>query len=287
MLLWRFMKIVNCVWLLPLLLMFVYILCAMGCIFFTKKGFSKNDACPIKIVAHRASCGSPENSLSAIEASVRMGVDMIELDVRITGDGELVVCHDENIRRVTNGSGNIADMSLEEIKRYRMRGDDDFLLEESVPTLGEVFGLVAGRTPLLLDVKRTADAERMAKALINEIALYGAFSWVTVQSSDDDFLWHMYRLGNPCRLEKLIYFKFPGLPLIYDGCITLFNLNKYDYISSFNVDARFLTSSFVDILYSQGKEVKMWTVGTPDETPSIKVDGVITDVPEAWLQLKR
>ncbi len=280
------MKAMSWLWILSLLLLLVFIFSLVGYSYFAKKGYVKENVEQLKIVAHRASGGVPENSLSAIKASIQMGVDMIELDVRLTKDGEIVVCHAESIDAATNGKGDIADLSLEEIKRFRMRTANGLLLDESLPTLGEVLELVAGRLPLLIDVKCPVEHERMAKAIINEVALYGATEWVVIQSADDKFLWDMYRLGNPCRLEKIVYFKLPGVPLIYDGCLTVFNLEKYNYISSFNMDVRFLSPSFVDWLHSHGKEVKIWTVDAPESTPLFKVDGVITDMSAEWLRLR-
>ena len=66
-----------------------------------------------KVWAHRGASGyRPENTLEAFELAIRQGADGIELDVHTSADGELIVMHDENVDRVTDGTGLIKDMTL-------------------------------------------------------------------------------------------------------------------------------------------------------------------------------
>lgn len=105
----------------------------------------------VKVIAHRgASALAPENTLAAFEKALYLGVDGIELDVQLTRDGELVVCHDERVDRTTDGVGLVKDFSLTEIKRLdagswfgaSYRG-------ERIPTLGEVLELIKHKQVLL------------------------------------------------------------------------------------------------------------------------------------------
>ena len=250
---------------------------------FGKKGYPQQIVDSLVIVAHRGGGGAaPENSLAAICESLESGADMVEIDVRLTRDGELVVCHDADISRTTNGNGAIADMTLEELREYSLLDSDGNVTDEKLPTLGEVFELVGGRCRLLVDVKRTKDAERMAKALINEVALYQVAQWVVVQSFDDAVLEHLHRLGHPFPLEKLFLFKVPFLPIAFDGNFVGYGYAKYDYISSFNFYYRMLPAALAEEIRSQGKKVKIWTPDAPSATPLLPVDGVITDTPALW-----
>lgn len=75
-----------------------------------------------KVWAHRGASGyAPENTLEAFTLAASMGADGVELDVQLTKDGKLVVAHDEWIDRVSNGSGRIADYTLEELKNCNLR----------------------------------------------------------------------------------------------------------------------------------------------------------------------
>ncbi|NNE34309.1 MAG: glycerophosphodiester phosphodiesterase family protein [Rhodothermales bacterium] len=112
------------------------------------------------VVAHRTCWrGSAENSLAGIEQCVELGVDMVEIDVRETSDGELVLMHDETIDRTTNGSGLLATMSLGDVRELQLReeagGPSAVLTDQIVLTLEEA--LLASKDRLLvnLDIKET------------------------------------------------------------------------------------------------------------------------------------
>ena len=107
----------------------------------------------ILVVSHRGDWRyAPENSLLAVQRCIDLGVDIIELDFRLTKDGHLVAMHDETVDRTTNGSGAVADLTLEEIKSFRLksacgtRGS-----RQQVPTLEEVMNLVKGKAMVNLD----------------------------------------------------------------------------------------------------------------------------------------
>ena len=95
------------------------------------------------IWAHRgASAYAPENTLPAFILAHRLGADGIELDVHITKDRQVVVCHDDKIDRTSNGTGSIADMTLEELRTYDFGKPDEFgtkFAGTRISTLGEVY----------------------------------------------------------------------------------------------------------------------------------------------------
>ena len=88
-----------------------------------------------------------ENSLTAFERAKEHGFG-IELDVRISKDGELVVFHDGVLDRVTDMTGKVEDYTLEELKKCRLSGTDD-----TIPTLSEVLALIDGAVPLVIELK--------------------------------------------------------------------------------------------------------------------------------------
>lgn len=105
----------------------------------------------MKIIAHRGfSSRAPENTMSAFEIALEFGVDGLELDVQLSKDGELVVCHDELLDRTTNGSGLLKDYTLEELKELDAGGwYSKEYGGEKIPTLREVLDLVKGKDLLL------------------------------------------------------------------------------------------------------------------------------------------
>ena len=104
------------------------------------------------VVSHRADWRNfPENSLEAIESAIKMGVDIVELDVRRTADGELVVCHDSTINRTTNGKGKVSELTLEYIRSRYLRAGHGATTHYKMPTLAEALDLCNGRVMINLD----------------------------------------------------------------------------------------------------------------------------------------
>jgi glycerophosphoryl diester phosphodiesterase len=127
-------------------------------------------AWPCVRIAHRgASALYPENTLLAFERAIAQGVDMIELDVRLTRDGALVVVHDAALDRTTSGAGLVRDQSIAGIRSL------DAGRGQRVPLLAEVIDLVAD-TPvrLCVELKGESEAECLAAAEAAIAALDGA-----------------------------------------------------------------------------------------------------------------
>ena len=113
----------------------------------------------VLVIAHRACWfdGAPENSLEAISGCIRLNVDMVEIDVRLTADGIPVLFHDETVDRTTNGSGPINKFGLDSVRKLRLLsgggGEEATLTTERVPTLEEALALTKGNILVNLDVK--------------------------------------------------------------------------------------------------------------------------------------
>ena len=104
------------------------------------------------VVAHRADWRNfPENSLEAIESAIQMGVDIVELDVHRTADGELVVCHDRTIDRTTNGKGKISELTLDYIRSRNLRAGHKAVTRYKMPTLAEALDVCNGRILINID----------------------------------------------------------------------------------------------------------------------------------------
>ena len=100
----------------------------------------------MKIWAHRgASAYAPQNTLEAFRLAVEMGADGVELDVHLSADGEVVVCHNETIDATSDGSGEIRQMTLAQLKQYDFGARFPGFAGKGVtlPTLREVYELIA------------------------------------------------------------------------------------------------------------------------------------------------
>lgn len=106
----------------------------------------------ITVVAHRADWRTaPENSIAAIESSIRQGADVVELDVQRTKDGQLILMHDKTLDRATTGKGKIAEWTLDSIKTLYLKNGAALKTKHRVPTLEEALMTAKGRIMVNLD----------------------------------------------------------------------------------------------------------------------------------------
>ncbi len=113
----------------------------------------------VVFVAHRGGIvpGYPENTLAAFRQAIEQGVQVIEIDLRGTGDGEVVIMHDATVDRTTDGQGPVAGKTLAELRQL------DAGRGERIPTYAEVLQLVAGSgVKLLLDIKESPALDKRA-----------------------------------------------------------------------------------------------------------------------------
>src|SRR5438270_4096744 len=98
-------------------------------------------------IGHRGAAGhAPENTLASINAGITLGVDFVEVDIQLTRDSQLVIMHDKRVDRTTDGSGYVADMDLDDLRKLDA-GDG-----ERVPTLVEVLDVARDRVGLMLEI---------------------------------------------------------------------------------------------------------------------------------------
>jgi glycerophosphoryl diester phosphodiesterase len=142
-------------------------------------------------VAHRGGIvpGTPENTLAAYQKSIELGVHAIEIDLRGTKDGAVVIMHDETVDRTTNGNGRVVDQTLEEIRQL------DAGHGEKVPTYEEVLQYVAGTgVTLLLDIKESPVLDKLEVVRLTQEHNSELNVIVGVRNLED---YHAFREINP------------------------------------------------------------------------------------------
>jgi glycerophosphoryl diester phosphodiesterase len=114
------------------------------------------------IIAHRGdSTARPENTLASCRQALAVGVDIVEVDIQLTADGQVVVLHDVTVNRTTDGVGSVREMTLASLKKLSAGFPTKFdtvYKDEKVPTLGEVLDVVRGRAKLMIEIKRESVA---------------------------------------------------------------------------------------------------------------------------------
>jgi glycerophosphoryl diester phosphodiesterase len=129
--------------------------------------------------------GYPENCLPTFERTLAHTYAILEIDPRMTSDGEIVVHHDATLERTTNGRGKVADHTLAELKALRLKDSAGVVTEHQMPTLHEALEWARGRTVLVLDQKDVPMAERVKQVTEHQaeaFAMVIAYSYKDLQA---------------------------------------------------------------------------------------------------------
>jgi len=191
----------------------------------------------IYVAAHRGFCAKyPENTMEAFRAAAEIGVDQIEIDVRITKDGEAVIIHDETVDRTSNGTGKVADMTLAELRAldFGSKKDPRFA-GAKIPTFLEFMDFVKDLPTMTLDVELkeypTEGREEIAFAFCDRILQiidgYGFTDRVVINTFSGRL--HEYiREKYGSKYRQHVYFPVKSLgecridPYSYAYCVCMF-----------------------------------------------------------------
>jgi len=130
----------------------------------------------VAVIAHRGEhLQHPENTLPAYQAAIDAGADFIEVDVRTTSDGKLVMMHDATVDSQTNGKGAVKEMTFARIRALDVHGS-------TVPTFDEVLELARGKIGIYVDSKQVSAADMVAAVerhgMQDRIVVYGGYQYL-------------------------------------------------------------------------------------------------------------
>ena len=240
---------------------------------------------PVRI-AHRGASGqglAPENTLAAFEYAVQIGADVLEADIQVTGDGELVVIHDATLDRTTNGTGLVAERTLQDIRKLdagswfdrRYRG-------ERVPTLAELLDLARNRALVLIELKSDFVSEKTL-SVIEELS---ASDHVIIQSFNPDTIERVNLLSRSLPTSLLVG-KLPTTPSRVRARRLAAQVLRVG-ANALSVWHATLTPAFFEEMRKRAISVWTWTV---DEEIIMRdmvlmgVQGIITDYPDRLNQV--
>lgn len=234
------------------------------------------------VIAHRGASGhAPENTLAAFRMARELGADGVELDVRLTRDGEVVVFHDENLRRVARREAPIHALTLTELRRLDVGGWFHAAFGgERVPTLAEVFDAIPG---LLVNVEIKAeisDDPRRLCAAVASLLRGQPEGRVLVSSFHPGALWAFRRYDRTTAVGYLHHAE-QSLPLRRAWPARLVCPN------AMHPDKKLLSPAYVARARQQQRRVFVWTVNEEAEISAALAagaDGVITNYPERALR---
>jgi glycerophosphoryl diester phosphodiesterase len=231
----------------------------------------------IVVIAHRGEHHDhPENTLPAIAAAVALGCDYVELDVRETRDGALVLMHDGDVDRTTDGRGDVADLSLAEVKALEVTAPRDKFPEPvRVPTLGEALDVYADKIQLYLDHKQANEA-----LVVDVLRQHDMIARTAVYGSPDD----LAKIRSHDANIRLM----PSHP---EGEAEMRRLHDRLSVGVFDGGVRDWTAAEVTLAHSLGAEVWVDCLGDQDNprgwrhAAAIGVDGIQSDRPAELIKL--
>ncbi|MGW3634655.1 glycerophosphodiester phosphodiesterase [Streptomyces sp. NPDC005122] len=213
-------------------------------------------------IGHRGVMGvEPENTLRSFVAAQNAGLDLIELDLHLSKDGALVVMHDADVDRTTDGSGPISEMTLAELRAL------DAGCGERVPVFEEVLDAV--RSPLQAEIKDTSAARALADVM-HRRDLVGR---VEVSSFHDEAIAEVTRLVPGVR-TALIASRY-GVDVV-DRAVEA-------GAATVCLNIRRLTLEVVEHARKSDLRIIGWVVNTQDQlrlVRALELDGATTDYPE-------
>jgi len=203
----------------------------------------------------------PENSRSAFERAVEAGY-AIELDVQVTADQEVVIFHDEDLGRMCGKPGSIGSLFARDLEYCRLRADDRATAER-IPKLTEVFELVAGRVPLLIDIKRQPEVKAANDIILKVLLEYkGPFA---IQSFDPMILgWFAKQAPFIVRGQLSSDFKEEKLNFFVKYLLRNFWLNFISKPHFVAYDVRDMPRRRLARMRKRGMVVLGWTVDSED-----------------------
>lgn len=255
-----------------------------------KQAFLKKGKRPL-IIAHQGGDGmAPGNTLAAFSLSEKLGVDMLEMDVHLSKDEEAVVIHDATVDRTTNGTGEVKDMTLAQLKQldagfqfvgpdgsgpYRNKG-------VTIPTMDEIFTAFPGY-PMTIELK--TDEPLLADKMADLIKKHDMTDNVIIASFHDEALNYFIEatdgqvpVSSPSKATRNFVLSHK---LFLDRLIPM---NKYTVVqipmqaSGLNLT----TGRIIKSLHDRNIAVQYWTINDEDSVRrlvEIGADGIMTDHP--------
>ena len=226
------------------------------------------------IVAHRgASADAPEHTLAAYDAAVAQGADFLELDVRLSADGQLVVIHDARLERTTDGRGEVQEYTLQALKRLDAGGwFRPSFRGQRIQTVTELIERFRSRVRFAIELKEgSAISPGIEERLVSILQIYDVTEQVLVLSFDHGALRKVREMDPELRTGALVAGPLRDLA-------TLTGLG----INAVGIEAAAATDHDVKRCLTEGLECFVWVVNDVESArryARARVTGLVTDRP--------
>lgn len=206
----------------------------------------------ILVMAHRSAHNHyPENSLAAMKEAIRLGVDIIELDLRKTKDGHLVIMHDATVDRTTDGTGKVSDLTFKELRKLHLLFDGK-PTDQQVPTFEEV--LDATQDQIMIDIDFKLDDKESVVQTYDLLKKHHAERQVLMFLYDFRYTPKVQELDPSIRI----------MPRAYSTCDVEAIMN-FDDISIVHIDHSYYNDYLMRQMAFKGIRVLVKTMGDLDD----------------------
>lgn len=233
------------------------------------------------VFGHRGASGhAPENTLAAFDLGIRQGCDGFEFDAQLTKDGVVVIHHDWSVDRTTNGSGEIRDLTYDEIRTLDAgRWFSDEFKGERVPTLHEVLDMIPADMTLNVELKsRPSNRQGLEEKVAAILQKHRRMNNTILSSFNHNCLKRIGAVDPSLRLGML-----------YEGTL----LDPFAYAKTNHLDLyslhpehEYVSPALIQETHAHGMKAICWTVNTKQrafELEAAGVDAIITNYPDQCL----
>lgn len=242
-----------------------------------------HDHAQVLVAAHRADHDLyPENSIPAIQSAIDKGIDIVELDIRETKDGILVLMHDESIEKKTNGKGKVSDLTWAALQAFHLV-KDGITTTEKIPTFEQALQLTKGK--IMIDIDFKSDSKT---------AMHSTCKMVQSMGMQKQVLFFVYDYKD-ADLVREIAPDIPVMPRVRNAVQTLAVVKQGRY-PILHGDDSFYTDSLMQIARNANMRVWMNALGDYDDLGEQGFDSLLqkkavnviqTDRPAGLLQYLR
>ena len=251
------------------------------------------------VIAHQGGDGVwPGNTMYAFEQAVEIGADVLEMDAHITRDDQIVLMHDEEVDRTTDGIGVIEEMTVEEIQQldaaYRWSNDDGKTFPFrgqgiQVPTLEELF-LIFPQMRYLIEIKLTQNP--IDKPLCDLIRKHNMQDKVVIASFHDEAMKNFRstcpEVATSASRGEVTAFVLLGKAFLSGLTVPQYESIQPPYDPQESMNIPIMTERFVREAHAKNIAVEPWTVDNPELMKQYiewGVDGIITDRPDLMVEV--
>jgi glycerophosphoryl diester phosphodiesterase len=232
---------------------------------------------PLNIAHRGASTIAPQNTLTAFEEALQAGADGIEFDVRLSADGTPVVIHDAKVDTTTDGSGQVSDLTLAELKKLDAGASfDPGYTGERIPTLEEVLETFGESLLLNIELKGMDVFDRgLERAVIRLVKKHRLEHGVLLSSFNPVALRRVQKYAP--RIATALLYAYSPPPLLHVGRLLIPRPN-----AALHPHHTVLDEAHLDWARGQRIRVHVWTVDDPDDMRRFVrwgIDGIITNTP--------